>query len=229
MTLTDDNFSTIVDAVREGRGIFANIKKVVGFLLGTNIGEVITVFLAMLLWHKSPLLSMQLLWINLVTDSFPAIALGMEAVEPDVMDRRPKPKDESIFAHGYGVRIVLQGLMFATLTLVAFTLGQNMIGSLAGGQTMAFMVLALSQIVQSFNMRSEHSLFKIGPFTNHKLNWACLASFALTALVLFTPIRIAFGLVALNGQMILIGLGLSLVPLVVMEASKALGLIKHHH
>ena len=229
MTLTDDNFSTIVDAVREGRGIFANIKKVVGFLLGTNIGEVITVFLAMLLWHKSPLLSMQLLWINLVTDSFPAIALGMEAVEPDVMDCRPKPKDESIFAHGYGVRIVLQGLMFATLTLVAFTLGQNMIGSLAGGQTMAFMVLALSQIVQSFNMRSEHSLFKIGPFTNHKLNWACLASFALTALVLFTPIRIAFGLVALNGQMILIGLGLSLVPLVVMEASKALGLIKHHH
>lgn len=229
MTLTDDNFSTIVDAVREGRGIFANIKKVVGFLLGTNIGEVITVFTAMLLWHQSPLLSMQLLWINLVTDSFPAIALGMEAVEADVMDRRPRPKDESIFAHGYGLRIALQGCMFGALSLIAFVLGKNMIGSLAGGQTMAFMVLALSQIVQSFNMRSEHSLFKIGPFTNHKLNWACLASCALTALVLFTPIRIAFGLVALNGQMILIGLGLSLVPLVVMEASKALGLIKHHH
>ena len=229
MTLTDDNFSTIVDAVREGRGIFANIRKVVGFLLGTNIGEVITVFVAMLLWHTSPLLSMQLLWINLVTDSFPAIALGMEAVEADVMERRPKPKDESIFAHGYGVRIVLQGCMFGVLSLVAFTLGRNMIGSLEGGRTMAFMVLALSQIVQSFNMRSEHSLFKIGPFTNHKLNWACLASCALTALVLFTPLRIAFGLVALNGQMILIGLGLSLVPLLVMEASKALGFIKHHH
>lgn len=229
MTLTDDNFSTIVDAVREGRGIFANIKKVVGFLLGTNIGEVITVFTAMLLWHKSPLLSMQLLWINLVTDSFPAIALGMEAVEPGVMNQPPKPRYESIFAHGYGIRIVLQGILFATLSLIAFTLGQNMIGSIAGGQTMAFMVLALSQIVQSFNMRSEHSLFKIGVFTNHKLNWASFLSCSLTALVLFTPIRIAFGLVALNTQMILIGLGLSLVPLIVMEISKAIGLIKAHH
>ena len=102
MTLTDDNFATIVDAVREGRGIYANIRKVVGFLLGTNIGEVITVFMAMLLWHKTPLLSMQLLWINLVTDSLPAIALGMEAVENDIMDQKPKSKDEGIFAHGLG-------------------------------------------------------------------------------------------------------------------------------
>ena len=98
MTLTDDNFATIVDAVREGRGIYANIKKVVGFLLGTNIGEVITVFTAMVLWQKTPLLSMQLLWINLVTDSLPAIALGMEPVEADVMDRKPKPKEEGFCA-----------------------------------------------------------------------------------------------------------------------------------
>ncbi len=165
MTLTDDNFATIVDAVREGRGIYANIKKVVGFLLGTNIGEVITVFVAMLLWHKSPLMSMQLLWINLVTDSLPAIALGMEAVESDVMERKPKPKDESLFAHGYGVRIVLQGVMFGILSLVAFWLGERLTGLEAGGQTMAFTVLALSQIVQAYNMRSEHSLFRIGPFS----------------------------------------------------------------
>lgn len=169
MTLTDDNFATIVDAVQEGRGIYANIKKVVGFLLGTNIGEVITVFTAMLLWHKTPLLSMQLLWINLVTDSLPAIALGMEAVESDVMDRKPKPKDEGIFAHGLGIRVVLQGLMFAVLTLVGFAVGENVTGSLAGGQTLAFMVLALSQVIQAYNMRSEHSLFKIGPFSNHIL------------------------------------------------------------
>ena len=136
MTLTDDNFATIVDAVREGRGIYANIRKVVGFLLGTNIGEVITVFAAMLLWHKTPLVSMQLLWINLVTDSLPAIALGMEAVESDVMDRKPKPKDEGIFAHGLGVQVVLQGLMFALLTLIGFVVGENVTGSLAGGQTM---------------------------------------------------------------------------------------------
>ena len=218
MTLTDDNFATIVDAVKEGRGIYANIKKVVGFLLGTNIGEVITVFVAMLLWHQTPLLSMQLLWINLVTDSLPAIALGMEAVESDVMDKKPKPKNEGIFAHGLGVRIVLQGAMFALLTLVAFKLGEAT--SLAAGQTMAFMVLALSQTVQAYNMRSEHSLFKIGPFGNKKLNLAVLASVVLVLLVLFTPLRIAFGLVLLTPKLYLIALGLILVPLVVMEISK---------
>ena len=228
MTLTDDNFATIVDAVREGRGIYANIKKVVGFLLGTNIGEVITVFMAMLLWHKTPLLSMQLLWINLVTDSLPAIALGMEAVESDVMDRKPKPKNEGIFAHGLGVRVVLQGIMFAALTLIGFKVGENVTGTLEGGQTLAFMVLALSQVVQAFNMRSEHSLFKIGMFKNHKLNWAALASTLLVALVLFTPVKAAFGLVTLPWELYLLGVGLILVPIVAMELSKAFGLVKHH-
>ena len=222
MILTDDNFATIVDAVREGRGIYANIKKVVGFLLGTNIGEVITVFAAMLLWHRTPLVSMQLLWINLVTDSLPAIALGMEAVEADVMEKKPKPKDESIFANGLGVRVVLQGFLFAILTLIGFRLGENATGTLAGGQTMAFLVLGLSQVVQAFNMRSEHSLFQIGLFTNHKLNWAALASVLMMALVLFTPVSIAFGLETLSWQLYLAGLGLSLVPFVVMEISKAL-------
>jgi Ca2+-transporting ATPase len=220
MTLTDDNFATIVDAVREGRGIYANIKKVVGFLLGTNIGEVITVFLAMLLWHKTPLLSMQLLWINLVTDSLPAIALGMEDVESDVMDKKPKPKDEGIFANGFGIKVVLQGAMFALLTLIGFKLGESMTGTLAGGQTMAFMVLALSQVVQAFNMRSEYSLFKIGMFRNKKLNGATLLSLLLVLLVLFTPARIAFGLEILPLNLYLIALGLILVPLVVMEISK---------
>ena len=229
MTLTDDNFATIVDAVREGRGIYANIRKVVGFLLGTNIGEVITVFTAMLLWHKTPLLSMQLLWINLVTDSLPAIALGMEAVESDVMDRKPKPKNESIFAHGLGVRIVLQGFMFAILSLIAFVAGEKATGTLEGGQTMAFMTLSLSQVVQAYNMRSEHSLFHIGPFTNRKLNGACLISVLLVALVLFTPVRIAFGLEVLSWEMYLLGLGLALIPVVMMELSKACGLIKHQH
>ncbi len=226
MTLTDDNFATIVDAVREGRGIYANIKKVVGFLLGTNIGEVFTVFVSMLMWHKSPLLSMQLLWINLVTDSLPAIALGMEAVEADVMDHKPKPKEEGIFAHGLGIRVVLQGAMFAALTLLGFYLGETTTGTLEGGQTMAFMILALSQIVQAFNMRSEHSLFKIGIFGNRTLNLAALASTILVALVLFTPLRVAFGLVLLPVKLYLIALGLILVPLVVMEVCKAFGMIK---
>ncbi len=242
MTLTDDNFATIVDAVREGRGIYANIKKVVGFLLGTNIGEVITVFAAMLLCHVSPLLSMQLLWINLVTDSLPAIALGMEDVESDVMDKKPKPKNEGIFAHGLGIKVVIQGVMFAFLTLVAFFIGTGLsIGEIMNsallneanalaldrGRTMAFMVLALCQIVQAYNMRSEHSLFKIGPFGNKTLNLAALASTALVALVLFTPVKNAFGLVLLSPMQYLIALGLIFVPLVVMEIAKLFGIIKH--
>ena len=229
MTLTDDNFATIVDAVREGRGIYANIRKVVGFLLGTNIGEVITVFVAMILWHKSPLLSMQLLWINLVTDSLPAIALGMEAVEENIMDRPPKPKEEGLFAHGFGVRTVLQGVMFGTISLIAFHMGHRATGLEAGGQTLAFMVLALSQIVQAYNMRSERSLFKIGPFTNHKLNWAALAAVVLMGMVLFTPLAGPFGLIALPAEVYLEGVGLIFLPLLVMEFSKAFGLIKHQH
>ncbi len=229
MTLTDDNFATIVDAVREGRGIYANIRKVVGFLLGTNIGEVVLVFISMLLWHKTPLLSMQLLWINLVTDSLPAIALGMEAVEADIMEQPPKPKNESIFAHGLGVRIVLQGFMFGILSLIAFKLGESSTGLLAGGQTMAFMVLALSQVIQAFNMRSDRSLFKIGLFGNRTLNLSALVSILMVALVLFTPVRIVFGLVLLPTKLYLLGLVLILVPMVIMEVSKACGLIKHQH
>ena len=227
MTLTDDNFATIVDAVREGRGIYANIRKVVGFLLGTNIGEIVTVFCAMLFWHKSPLLSMQLLWINLVTDSLPAIALGMEPVENDVMEHAPKPKNESIFAHGLGLRIVLQGFMFGILSLIAFHIGETATGTLAGGQTSAFMVLSLSQIIQSFNMRSDRSLFRIGIFTNHSLNRAALLSILLVLLVLFTPVRIAFGLIILPGKLYLLGLLFILCPVLIMELSKAFGLIKH--
>ncbi len=229
MTLTDDNFATIVDAVREGRGIYANIKKVVGYLLGTNIGEVICVFVAMLLWHTSPLLSMQLLWINLVTDSLPAIALGMEAVEEGVMTQKPKPKKEGIFAHGYGIQIVLQGCMFGGLTLVAYWLGETLVGTEHSGQTMAFIVLAFSQIVQSFNMRTNRSLFRVNPFGNKMLNLAALATLVLTAGILFIPgVNTAFGLEILPAYMYAIAAGLFLVPFVVMEIAKACGFIKHH-
>ena len=239
MTLTDDNFATIVDAVREGRGIYANIKKVVGFLLGTNIGEVVTVFFAMLISGHSPLVSMQLLMINLVTDSLPAIALGMEDVEDDIMTHKPKAKDESIFAGGLGGRVVAQGLMFGGLSLAAYYiayyvgLSHNVGPEMAEkwGQTLTFMVLALTQVVQAFNMRSEKSLFKIGPFGNKNLNLAALASTVLTAFVLFTPgVRHAFQIELLTEAwwLYLVGLGLIIVPLIVMELAKALGFIEHH-
>ena len=140
----------------------------------------------------------------------------------------PKPKTEGLFANGYGLRIVVQGIMFGGLALAGFYLGWTMVGTIEGGRTLAFMVLALSQVVQAFNMRSEHSLFKIGPFTNKNLNLATLTSIVLVAFVLLVPgVNGAFGLVSMKPVMYLIGLGLSLVPLVIMEISKAVGLIKH--
>ncbi len=221
MVFTDDNFATVVEAVREGRGIYANIRKVVAFLLGTNIGEVITVFAAMILWHKMPLVSMQLLWINLVTDGMPAVALGMEMVEKEVMEMPPKPRGEGIFAHGLGFRVVIQGIMFGFLTLLGFFIAEKSVG-LEGGQTLAFMILSLSQIVQAYNMRSERSLFHIGIFSNKKLNGAALTSVLLVAMVLFTHLRTLFGLVVLPPQLYLLGVFLILVPFGVMEVSKAL-------
>ena len=227
MTLTDDNFATIVDAVREGRGIFANIRKVVAFLLGTNIGEVLCVFAAMMLWHLTPLLSMQLLWINLVTDSLPAIALGMENVESDIMNRPPRQKDEGIFSGGLGIRVILQGVMFGGLSLAAFAIGRASLGNIASAQTMAFIVLALSQVLHAYNMRSKHSIFHIGVFSNRKLNIAAVAAIVLIAVVVFTPVSIAFGLTYLPVRFYLAALALSLVPLPIMELAKIIGVIKH--
>lgn len=166
--------------------------------------------------------------INLVTGSLPAIALGMEPVENEVMNRKPKPKNEGLFAHGFGVRIILQGVLFGTLSLLAYYFGERVTGTAEGGQTLTFMVLALSQVVQAFNMRSDHSLFKIGPFKNHNLNWAALVSTLLVAVVLFTPVKDAFGLISLPWELYLLGVGLILVPVLVMEISKTCGLIKHH-
>ena len=232
MTLTDDNFATIVDAVKEGRGIYSNIKKVVGFLLGTNISEVIVVFLAMCIWQISPFISIQLLWINLIGDSLPAIALGMEKLEPDVMDHKPRAKNESIFAHGYGIQIVLQGCMFAGLSLASYCIAYY--GFHLGAEACSaatFFVLALSQTLHAYNMRSGHSLFKVGPFTNKFLNIVTLIALALIAFVMFTPgvmTVFGFGSAYLPWQVYVIGIALSIVPIIVMEIAKSLELVRHH-
>ena len=169
---------------------------------------------------------MQLLWINLVTDSLPAVALGVEPIENDIMDKKPKPKSEGLFANGFGIRTVLQGFMFGILTLAAFYIGERSMQSIEAGRTMAFIVLSLSQVVQSFNLRSDRSIFKIGAFTNPQLNKAVLVSLVLILLVVFTPLSIMFELVALSFNLYLIAFGLSIVPLFVMEISKLCGLIK---
>ena len=136
MVLTDDNFATIVQAVKNGRNVYANIRRSIQFCC-REYGGILTVLYASLLALPVPFAAVHLLFINLLTDSLPAIAIGMEPVESNVMDRKPKPKDESIFANGMGVRIGLQGILFAGLTLFGFWLGQRVTGDLVGGQTLA--------------------------------------------------------------------------------------------
>ena len=162
MVLTDDDFSTIVSAVREGRGIYQNIRKTIHFLLSCNIGEILVVFAAFLLRVPTPLLAIQLLWVNLVTDSFPALALGVDPIQRDVMEAPPHKRDESIFSGGMGFSLAVEGCLVGALALLAYTLGRVFFdvdpANPTVGRTMAFCVLSLSQLVHSFNMRSEHSV-----------------------------------------------------------------------
>ena len=219
MTLTDDNFATIVDAAREGRGIYDNIRKAISFLLSCNLGEILTVFIAMLIWHKTPLLPIHLLWINLVTDSLPALALGVEPPENDIMRRPPRRRHESLFADGMGIGAVWQGAMFGILTLIAFAIG-NAAGE-AVGSTMAFATLAIGQLVHAMNMRSSHSLFKAGFHTNLYMVGAFFASLVLLLAVLLIPtLQGLFSLVSLTGAQWGAVIGLSLAPLAVMELYK---------
>lgn len=227
ITLTDDNFATIVTAVKEGRGIYDNIRKSVHFLLSCNLGEILTVFLAMLFWRESPLMPVQLLWINLVTDSLPAIALGMEPVEFDVMRRRPRAKGESMFAHGLGWLAGMQGVMIGALTLIAYYIGSRVLTLPGGalniplGETMAFAVLSISQLVHAFNTRSSHSLFRIGFHTNKAMLGAFAVSLALMLVVLVIPIlRGIFDVTVMTGTGWAIVAALSLAPLVIIEIVK---------
>ncbi|MBR5523966.1 MAG: calcium-translocating P-type ATPase, PMCA-type [Clostridia bacterium] len=221
MTLTDDNFTTIVDAAREGRGIYDNIRKAISFLLSCNLGEILTVFVAMLFFHRSPLLPIQLLWINLVTDSLPALALGMEAPEADIMRRPPRRRNESLFANGVGINAIWQGVMFAITTLVAYSVGSVVWKDPALGSTMAFATLAMGQLVHAMNVRSSHSLFKVGVHTNLYMVGAFLISLLMLLGVLLIPaVQGIFSLTAMNGAAWGVVLGLALVPLAAMELYK---------
>ena len=223
MTLTDDNFATIVTAVEHGRGIYDNIRKAVQYLLSCNLGEVLTVFFAMLFWREAPIVAVQLLWINLVSDGLPALSLGFERPESDAMNQPPRRKDESIFAHGLGVNAVWQGVMFAVVTLIAYYLGSRCYGeiNLVLGETMAFAVLAISQLVHSFNVRSKHSIFRVGLHTN----WLHLGAFAISlglmlTVLLVPALRGIFGTVAMTANQWWVVVGLSIAPLVIGEIVK---------
>ena len=163
MVLTDDNFVTIVEAVKQGRNIFDNIRKAIHFLIATNIGEIVTIFVGLMLGIKSPLLAIQLLWINLITDSLPAIALGLEKPDEDIMNRKPVNSKKGLFADGLWNKIFIEGIMIGMLTIFAFSIGNNLYG-LEVGRTMAFISLGVLELVHSFNIRSEESIFKVRNF-----------------------------------------------------------------
>lgn len=229
MILTDDNFATIIHAVREGRGIYNNIKKDVQFLLSSNIGEVLTIFTASILSVLGynlgvPLLPVHLLWVNLITDTLPAFALGLEPVDKDIMKEKPRPKNESFFAHGLGWTIAWQGVMVGSLTLIAYIIGNNITHEI--GMTMAFMTLSLSQLFHAFNIKSSHSIFHKTIF-NNKYLWGALAvGMILQIAVMYVPgLNTIFSLEPLSLELSMTALGLALCPIVIVEIVK---LFKNH-
>ena len=220
MVLTDDNFVTIVEAVKQGRNIYDNIKKAVHFLLATNIGEIVAIFVGLLLGIKSPLLAIQLLWVNLVTDSLPAIALGLEKAENNIMNRLPRNPRKSLFADGLWGKITTEGVMIGMLTLVAFSIGNNLY-SIEVGRTMAFLSLGILELVHSFNIKGEESIFKTGLFENRYLVGAfVLGTLLQVVVVVISPLAQIFDVVPLNSVQWLMTVIISILPEVIVELQK---------
>ena len=223
MIITDDNFTTIVEAVREGRGIYSNIKRATHFLLSSNVGEIITVFVAMLLGWETPLIAVQLLWINLVTDSLPAISLAIEKPDKEIMKNKPINGRKSLFADGAGFSIFVEGIMIGGLALLAFFVGLKVMNSLEIGRTMAFATLGLSQLIHAFNERSDRSVFEIGLFSNKYMTGSFILCGLMQVLVIaIAPVADIFGVASLNMIQWIIVSGLALVPLITIEIEKAI-------
>ncbi|MDI9514712.1 MAG: cation-translocating P-type ATPase [Clostridiaceae bacterium] len=218
MILMDDNFSSIVAAVEEGRNIYSNIRKFIRYLLSCNVGEVLTMFLSMIMGLPIPLLPAQVLAVNLATDGLPAIALGMEPGEPDIMERPPRSPDESIFSHGLARLIMVRGIFIAISTIASFMIVNTMSKNLAGARTAALVTLVLSQLIHVFECKSEHkSLFELPVFSNKYLIFAVLSSILMLLGIIYLPFLSAiFGTTALALNEWLIAGGISLlVPILV--------------
>lgn len=225
MVLLDDNFATIVSAVEEGRTIYANIRKSIQYLLSCNAGEIVAIFSAILLGLGSPLTPIQILWLNLVTDGPPALALGLEPPEKGVMDLPPRKPNEGVFAGGMGTKILWQGALLGLLSLASYWLALSWGRTLEEAHTMAFVTMAMSQLVHSFNVRSmDQSLFALGLGTNRSLVYAFLASASLQVAVVFIPfLRQVFETATLRSSDWGVVLAMSLIPLVAVEISKLWG------
>lgn len=229
MILLDDNFATIITAVKEGRGIYANIKKCIKYLLSSNIGEVIAIFVSSIIalfipnGLGIPLLPIHLLWINLITDSLPAFGIGMEKADSKLMKEKPRDKNESFFANNMFLHIILEGLIIGLLALAAFLIGNQQ--SLAIGQTMAFLTLSTTQLFHAFNVKSDSSIFNKSIFNNKFLNFSFIIGFLLQILVIYTPFinTVIFNLEPLSFSNLLISIGLAFCIIIIMEISKVLG------
>ena len=223
MVLTDDNFASIVSAVEQGRTIFSNIRKFVSFLLSCNVGEIGTIFVATLLGWPLPLTAVQLLWMNLLTDGAPALALGMEKEEPGIMDRPPRPVSRPIIDRAMTAGLVVQGVAITAVTLLAFWIGWKVDGSVAVGRTMAFVTLSLCQVLRAYTNRSERSsVFAIGVFSNRWMQYAALSSLALVLVVLYVPgLDTVFGAAGLTAVQWARLAPLLVLPAVLDEIAKA--------
>ena len=242
MILTDDNFSTIVAAVKQGRGIYDNIRKCVKYLLSSNIGEVLTIFVASLLGvfgvltgeDTTPLAAMHLLWINLITDSLPAFGIGMEEAEDEIMNEKPRPKKEGFFANGYAWKIAVEGVIIGGVTLIAYLIGQNAAGydhatAHSIGQTMAFLTLSTTQLFHAYNVKSNYSVFNPKSYKNSFMNFAFILGFVLQLCVVYIPWinTELFHFTPLPIHFLAITIGLSLVMVAIMEVVKLVNRIKN--
>lgn len=239
MILTDDNFTTIVKAIEQGRNIYNNIRKSVIFLLTCNLGEVVTMFLALIIGWASPLIATQLLWINLITDSLPAIALGLDKGDSSVMDEKPRPSGDSFFANGAWLSAVLGGIVIGLVTFAGFWYGHYELGYspfdknipeevLANARTLAFMILVCSQLFYAFGMQDfKKSVFRTGIFRNKYLIGAVVLGLVLQLLVMLIPfMRDAFKLHMLDTRGWIMAMVLGLIPLVFLELRKLIFPVK---
>ncbi|MBB6630293.1 calcium-translocating P-type ATPase, PMCA-type [Clostridium algidicarnis] len=220
--LTDDNFSTIVSAIEEGRNIYNNIKKSIIFLLSCNLGEIIALFVAILLAWETPLKPIHILWVNLITDTLPALSLGVDPGDKNVMDNPPRNPKESLFSGGTPIFLILNGILIGSLTLFAFKYGEAKYDTLQHAQTMSFVVLSVSQLFHSLNMRHpEKSIFQVGLFTNKYLILSIVFGIFLQDVIITVPfLANVFDVFDLTMNDWLFVGSLSIIPLVLNEIAK---------
>ncbi|WP_047984938.1 calcium-translocating P-type ATPase, SERCA-type [Ornithinibacillus californiensis] len=222
LVLMDDNFATIKAAIQEGRNIYENIRKFIRYLLASNVGEILVMLFAVLLGMPLPLVPVQILWVNLVTDGLPAMALGLDKPEDDVMKRAPRSPKEGVFARGLGYKIITRGILIGVVTLIAFMVTyQNTPENLVYGQTVAFSTLVMAQLIHVFDCRSERSVFDRNPFENMYLVVAVISSVLLLLVVIYwTPLQPIFHTVSLGLRDWLLIIGMAAIPTVLFGFTK---------